>query len=201
MPTSSSAACSMGSPGAPDFERLLARLSEGLESAGLDFMLIGGQAVLLHGEPRLTQDIDITLGVGPEALGTVLAACERMELLALPEDVQSFVRETFVLPAADTRSGVRVDLIFSTTPYEAQAIERSLRVEVGGRPVPFATAEDLILHKLFAGRPRDLEDAHGVVLRKRDELDWVYLERWAEEFSAVPGKEGIRSVLSELRRG
>jgi hypothetical protein len=51
-----------------------------------------------------------------------------MELLALPEDVQSFVRETFVLPAADTRSGVRVDLIFSTTPYEAQAIERSLRV-------------------------------------------------------------------------
>ena len=26
-------------------------------------MLIGGQAVLLYGEPRLTRDIDITLGV------------------------------------------------------------------------------------------------------------------------------------------
>jgi hypothetical protein len=136
----------MGSPSAPDFEHLLARLAEGLESAGLHFMLIGGQAVLLHGEPRLTQDIDITLGVGPDALGKVLAACEHMELVALPEDVHAFVRETFVLPAADTRSGVRVDLIFSTTPYEAQAIARAVRVEVGGRAVPFASAEDLILH-------------------------------------------------------
>jgi hypothetical protein len=190
----------MGSPSAPDFERLLARLSEGLESAGLDFMLIGGQAVLLHGEPRLTQDIDITLGVGPDALGKVLAACEGMELVPLPEDVQSFVRETFVLPAADTRSGVRVDLIFSTTRYEAQAIERAVRVEVGGRRVPFASAEDLILHKLFAGRPRDIEDARGVVLRRRDQLDWPYLTLWAQEFSAVPGKEGIPAALSELRR-
>lgn len=110
----------MASPNAPDFERLLARLSAGLESAGLDFMLIGGQAVLLHGEPRLTQDIDITLGVGPDGLDKVLTACETMEL---------------------------------------------------------------------------------VVLRKRDELDWPYMERWAREFSAVPGKAGIFAALAELRGG
>jgi len=31
-------------------------------------MVIGGQAVLLYGEPRLTKDIDITLGKGIESL-------------------------------------------------------------------------------------------------------------------------------------
>ena len=31
-------------------------------------MVIGGQAVLLYGEPRLTRDIDITLGVGVREL-------------------------------------------------------------------------------------------------------------------------------------
>jgi len=31
-------------------------------------MLVGGQAVLLHGRPRLTEDTDITLGVGPDEL-------------------------------------------------------------------------------------------------------------------------------------
>lgn len=72
---------------------------------------------------------------------------------------------------------------FSTTAYEAQAIGRAVRVDIGGQQVPFATAEDLILHKLFAGRPRDVEDIRGVVARKHDSLDWTYLERWAQEFA------------------
>ena len=39
------------------FERLLKRLARGLGQAGLQYMVIGGQAVLLYGEPRLTKDI------------------------------------------------------------------------------------------------------------------------------------------------
>ena len=191
----------MGSGRGPDFEGLLARLAEGLDAAGLSFMLIGGQAVLLHGEPRLTQDVDVTLATGPDGLPEVLKACREMELEPLPEDLEAFVRDTFVLPASDARSGIRVDLIFSTTAYETQAIARAVSVEVGGRPVPFASAEDLILHKLFAGRPRDEEDVRGVVLRKAESLDWAYLERWAKEFAEVPGREGMPEIIRDLREG
>ena len=45
------------------FERLLSRLAAALDSAKIPYMIIGGQAVLLYGEPRLTKDIDITLGI------------------------------------------------------------------------------------------------------------------------------------------
>jgi hypothetical protein len=90
-------------------------------------------------------------------------------------------------------------VIFSTTPYEAQAIRRAVRVEVAGELVPFATGEDLLLHKLFAGRRRDLEDARGVVRRKGPELDWAYLERWAREFAAIPGREGLPEQVRRLR--
>ena len=45
------------------FQALLARLALELEARSLPYMVIGGQAVLVHGEPRLTRDIDITLGV------------------------------------------------------------------------------------------------------------------------------------------
>ena len=48
------------------FERLLKSIAQGLERLGIPYMLIGGQAVLLYGEPRLTRDIDVTLGVGLE---------------------------------------------------------------------------------------------------------------------------------------
>jgi predicted nucleotidyltransferase len=195
----------MDSPRSADFAELIARLARALAGQDLAFMLIGGQAVLVHGEPRLTQDVDVTLGASPERLDDAIAACQAAGLTPLPGDVAGFVRDTFVLPAADPATGVRVDLVFSTTPYEAEAIRRAVRIEVGGVEVPFASAEDLVLHKLFAGRPRDLEDAVGVVRRKGSELDWEYIRTWASEFSAVPGREDlpeqVRTLEGEAGRG
>jgi hypothetical protein len=40
-----------------------------------------------------------------------------------------------------------------------------------------------------------------VVRRKGAELDWRYLERWALEFAAVPGREGMPGAVERLRRG
>ena len=54
----------------PDFSGLIGRIAEELNSRGLPFMLIGGQAVLLHGRPRLTEDIDITVGAPQDVLLT-----------------------------------------------------------------------------------------------------------------------------------
>lgn len=183
----------------PDFEGLLARLSAVLDRRGIPFMLIGGQAVLLHGDARLTQDVDVTLGLGPDRWRDIVHACTEIGLAPLPEDLRHFVETTFVMPALDESSGVRVDLIFSTTPYEAQAIERAVRVDLGGATIPFVTAEDPIIHKLFAGRPRDLEDAAGVVRRKGPDLDWDYLEKWTQAFAEVDGRERMPVQLAELR--
>lgn len=189
----------MGSRQSPDFPSLIARVAGELEARRLPFMLIGGQAVLLHGQPRFTEDIDITLGVGPSAAPTVQAACEALSLEPLPADVEAFVRDTFVLPALHAESGIRVDFIFSTTQYERQAIERANRVEVGNAEVPFATVEDLILHKLFAGRPRDIEDIVGVVRRKGADIDWGYVEHWADRFAGVPGREDLPERVRRLK--
>ena len=183
----------------PDFEGLLARLTAVLDRREVPFMLIGGQAVLLHGDPRLTQDVDVTLGLGPERLGEIVDACADIGLESLPEDIRGFVETTFVLPALDDTTGIRVDLIFSNTPYEAQAIEHAIRVEICGERVPFVTAEDLIIHKLFAGRPRDLADAESVVRRKGPQLDWDYMREWTKTFAEIEGREGLPARLEELR--
>ena len=189
----------MDSPRRPDFSALIAKLAVALNGHGIPFMLIGGQAVLVHGEPRLTQDVDVTLGVDPSRWEDVTAVCEELGLEVLPKDVEEFVRSTFVLPARHIRSGVRLDLIFSTTPYEAQAIARAVLVEVEGVSVPFASAEDLVIHKLFAGRPRDIEDAVGVVQRNGAKMDWDYMSRWVQEFAEIPGREDLPERLTALR--
>lgn len=190
----------MDSPRGADLETYLARLTRALEGHGFPFMLIGGQAVLLHGRPRLTEDVDLTLGADPGSLPTLLEVCRELDLSPLPDDVEGFVRDTFVLPAAGPEDLPRTDFIFSTTSYERQAIARAVKVELAGARVPFASAEDLILHKLFAGRPRDIEDVRGVLRRKGHALDWDYLLRWADELATVPGREGLRARVEELRQ-
>ncbi|MGH9445099.1 MAG: hypothetical protein ACRD3O_05145, partial [Terriglobia bacterium] len=58
------------------FEPLLEQISLELDRRHILYMLIGGQAVLLYGEPRLTRDIDVTLGVGPDRLSEILETAQ-----------------------------------------------------------------------------------------------------------------------------
>ena len=87
-------------------------------------MIIGGQAVLLYGEPRLTRDIDVTLGVDVNQLATLTALVSDLSLVPLVNP-DSFTRDTMVLPCQDTATGIRIDFIFSHSPYEQQAIARA----------------------------------------------------------------------------
>jgi hypothetical protein len=183
----------------PDFSNLIAGISRELRDRRISFMLIGGQGVLLHGRPRLTEDIDITLAADPNRLNDLLDVCAALELRPLPEDVEAFVRRTFVVPVLHQKTSIRVDFIFSTTSYEREAIDRAVVVQLADESVPFAAAEDLIIHKLFAGRPTDLEDAATVIRRKGAELDWAYVERWVREFGNVPGRENLPGLLADLR--
>lgn len=112
------------------FQDLLVRLSEVLEKSGIPYMVIGGQAVLVYGEPRFTKDIDITLGAGVERLDEVLRSVVALGWKVLPESPAEFVQKTMVLPCQDPESGVRLDLIFSFSPYERQAMGRVRRIDL-----------------------------------------------------------------------
>ncbi|MGH9394540.1 MAG: DUF6036 family nucleotidyltransferase, partial [Terriglobales bacterium] len=92
------------------------------------------------------------------------------------------------------------DLIFSFSPYEQQALARTRGFEIAGQPVRFAAPEDLILHKLFAGRARDLEDVAGILRKPLAlELDLDYLRRWLEEFDRS-GERAMTAAFDQLRR-
>ena len=73
------------------FEALLEHIARGLDSRGIPYMLIGGQAVLLYGEPRLTRDVDVTLGAGPEKLPVILDWVRESGWQVLAESPADFV--------------------------------------------------------------------------------------------------------------
>ena len=183
------------------FQELMARIAASLNVRKIPYMIIGGQAVLLYGEPRLTRDIDVTLGTDVSRLSDVLRTAEDIGVTPLPDNMEDFVRRTMVLPTQHSETGIRVDFIFSFTPYEIEAIARGHKVSMAGQEVNFAQIEDLIIHKIFAGRPRDLEDVRSVLTRN-PEVDVDYIRRWLRQFDeSVEGgsfTETFEEILSGL---
>ncbi len=176
------------------FEKLLARLGAALDRHSIPYMIIGGQAVLLYGEPRLTRDIDVTLGIDLSSLDTLLAVVEELSLAPVPPDVRTFVQKTMVLPAVEEESGIRVDFILSFTPYEREAIARGKMIRLEDQEVRFASVEDVIIHKIFAGRPRDLEDVRLMIVRNRD-IDREHILQWLKQFDASSDKSAEKTFV------
>ncbi|MGB9613273.1 MAG: nucleotidyl transferase AbiEii/AbiGii toxin family protein [Candidatus Margulisiibacteriota bacterium] len=178
------------------FEKLIKKIAAALKAKNIPYMIIGGQAVLLYGEPRLTRDIDITLGVGTEYLSQIIKITNKLNLHPLPTDPQKFVKKTWVLPCEDKKTSLRVDFIFSFTPYERQAIERSRKVKIENQKVAFASVEDVIIHKIFAGRPRDLEDIVSI-LRKNPKVNSIYIQKWLKEFDKVSPEKSMLKTFKD----
>ena len=142
-------------------------------------MVIGGQAVLLYGEPRLTKDIDITLGIGVKELNKIKKIVSIIGLKILVK--REFVDKNMVLPTIEEKSGIRVDFIFSFSPYEKQAIERGKDIKLGKTFVRFASLEDVVIHKVIAGRARDIEDIKSILI-KNPTYDSGEIIKWLKEF-------------------
>ena len=179
-------------------EKIIRKIALHLDKDKIPYMIIGGQAVLLYGEPRLTRDIDITLGIDTDKFPLIKMVCKKLGLKLLPKKPEAFARETKVLPAEETRLKVRVDFIFSFTPYEKQAIKRARKVLINGYSVKFASCEDVIIHKMFAGRAIDAEDVKTMLIKNRDKIDLEYTQKWLTDFSKVSGQRAISGKFKRL---
>ena len=102
-------------------------------------------------------------------------------LKSLVQKEKEFVERNMVLPTMDGKSGIRVDFIFSFSPFGKQAIKRAKDIKLGKSLVRFASLEDVVIHKVIAGRARDFEDVKSILL-KNPKYDLVYIEKWLKEF-------------------
>jgi len=134
------------------------------------FCFIGGLAVLRWGEPRLTRDVDLTIvcayGSEDSVIDPLLA-----RFAARMDGAQAFALRHRVL-LLQAANGVPIDIALGALPFEERAAERATRWQIGA-DLQLLTCgpEDLVVHKVFAGRDRDWLDVEGVIERQRDTLD------------------------------
>ncbi|SRR5258706_3811925 len=142
-------------------------LSDWIELCGLfdahqvEFLLIGGQAVIAHGYPRLTKDMDLWLRPTAENGARVLRA-----LAEFGTPLEGFTAERFSDPKTLIflgRDPFRVDLLTSIPGVEFEpAWARRSSVTLDGVEIPLIGREDLIANKRAVGRLQDLADAEAL---------------------------------------
>ena len=158
-----------------------------LKKSNIPYMVVGGQAIVVYGKPRFTQDVDIIVALIPEEAEPLLNAVSAIFRI-LPEDVKRFIRETWVLPLEHKETKVRVDVVFSIIPFEKEAIEKTREIRVDNVSVKYIAPEYLVVQKIIAGRARDLEDAAWVLEVQGNKIDIAEIERIIK--TVAKGKEG-----------
>lgn len=182
------------------------RLQEFCRSQDWRFCFIGGLAVQKWGEPRVTDDVDLTLltGLGTEApFIDALLALEWVEP-RMPR-AREFAQTRRVL-LLQTKGGVGIDIAMGAFPFEEEAVRRAQEITLlPGRALRLCTAEDLIVFKTFAARSQDWRDVEMTIVRQGDDgLDWRYIHdqlRPLLELKEAPELfEQLEHLRARLRR-
>jgi len=167
-----------------------------------EYAILGGVAVSVYGEPRLTYDVDVNVILGKGDIERFLKKAKEHGFLPLPANIEGFVKKTGVMPLRFSKGGIkgRGDFIVARNPLEFQAIKRAHYVSVYSTRAKVIRAEDLVLHKLLSNRPRDREDAISVIKRQGAALDTRYINLWLGKVAKMSHMPALARFFKEARR-
>lgn len=156
-----------------DPERIFAVLA----AHGVDYVVVGGLAVQVHGHVRMTNDLDLIPSPARANLARLAAALNQLEARVLNPGAEGVVIDSKMLPRATlwqfATSAGDVDVLHEA-PGAASFADmraRALEVSLGDLRIPFAAREDLIRMKRAAGRPVDLADIAALTLQDEPHRD------------------------------
>lgn len=147
------------------------RLFDTLDRHQVQYLLVGGLAVSLHGIERATMDVDITIAMTPANLAALVGAAKELELTpVLPVPLESLgdldqLRlwhdernlKAFALRTQEI-AGVTLDVVLFPSVDFTGMNARAIIFKVGSVGIRVASIDDLIDLKKAAGRPIDLAD-------------------------------------------
>jgi hypothetical protein len=143
-----------------DIKTELMRIAEVLRSQGVEYAVCGGLAVVIHGYPRTTRDIDLL--VREEDLDRIRPALEKVGF-TLPAGILSFdagketERKVFRISKAEGEDLLTLDLVL-VNPLLEDVWSGRVEYRVGDQALQVVSLAGLKKMKTLAGRPQDLAD-------------------------------------------
>lgn len=176
-----------------DFFRISIEL---MKIAKIDYLIIGGVAIGVWGNLRLTQDIDIMLFIAKKNVKTMLDKAMSLGFRFEEKVVTQKIRQVGVFKIF--YENYHLDFLLASTDLEESALHRKVKVKIFEQDVFVPSKEDLLLLKIIPARPKDILDAEGIASRQKGKLDVQYLEFWAQRLSDEAQDMRIYNELQRL---
>jgi hypothetical protein len=177
--------------------RAAAELEAFLVEQGWRYCFIGGIALQRWGQPRLTTDVDLTLltGFGNEA--AYVDVLLKHYQARIPDGRDFALKHRVLLLRSP--EGIPIDVALGGIAFEEQVVSRATRYEfLPGVSLLTCSAEDLIVLKAIADRPRDWGDVETIIARQRTQLDWNYIFEQLEPLCQLKGAPEIAERVRRL---
>lgn len=176
---------------------LLAAVAPVLRQSGNRWYLFGAQAVTVWGRPRVSADVDITAAVAAP-YDDFVAAMLRAGFDLRLSDWREFVARTRVLPLLHRATRMPLDVVLAGPGLEEEFLDRALVVSLAGMEVPVISPEDLIVTKLLASRPKDVEDVRGILEERHERLDLVRIRSLLRLLETALSRSDLTSDFERL---
>jgi len=182
----------------PAHEVALVAFADLAKRLGLRWYVFGAQAVNIHGVPRATADLDLTIDLPQGPTSSFLRALEAAGFTARFSDPE-FVAATRVLPVVHRASALPIDLVLAGPGLEQRFLEELHIEKIGRRAIPVLSPENLVVTKLLAGRAKDLEDVRELLARRRATIDHVHVEGLLSQLEAALDQHDLLPLYRKLR--
>lgn len=161
------------------------------------FCFIGGLSLQRWGQPRLTQDVDVTLLTGFENEGGYVNLLLSRYASRVPHPLEFALQNRVLLLQSD--KGIGIDVALAGLPFEEDVVKRATMFEyLPGVFLQTCSAEDLIVMKAFADRTQDWADVESIVVRQKGHLDDSYIRKNLQPLCELKGAPEILSRVNNL---
>jgi hypothetical protein len=158
---------------------------EAAERLGIAYFVTGSMASIVHGEPRLTLDLDVVVELRPEQVRAFCAAFPEPAFYCPVAAARDAVLRRFQFNIVHPDSGFKIDVILlGDSVFDRGRFGRRVRRPTGlGFDAWFASAEDVIVKKLQyfneGGSDKHIRDIVGILKVQGPALDRDYVAGWA----------------------
>lgn len=177
---------------------LLADLARAFDALGIHWYLFGAQAAIVYGVARLTADVDVTVRPPGTPTAAWLAGLEQHGFERRFSD-PGFVEQTRVLPVVHSRTGLPVDIVLAGPGLEEDFLRRAVVRSIDGVPVPVVDIADLLILKVLAGRPKDLEDLATLLRVHGKAIDVDRVRTVLRMLEGALGQSDLLKVFEQAR--
>jgi hypothetical protein len=175
-----------------------------LERVDIPYMVVGGFAAILYGQPRLTIDVDVVVDMKLNHVEPFVAAFPIPDYYVSEEGVRDSLQRRYPFNVIQPTTGAKVDLVpLPRDRFTHAAFDRRQRLtyDPEGHSAMFITPEDIVVAKLVVHEKthsdRHLRDARSVVVMQWGELDLDLMRRSASTAGVL---ESLEQLLAAARR-